>query len=254
MRAVDEDPRNEMAWVWLTGLVDDLEDKIIACENALTVNPANEKVRAYLESLLKQRESVKSAKNNEVMTVSQILAPIQERAKKPDLLSLAEQLEQEGKLEEALKTYEMLAAKTRDSRKFDHIYRQIIRLEGLQQENIRHISPSLSLWRMTFTWSLLYLSFVFVQVGLNPFAHLSLLWLGIPFVTLGSFLLALSEVRTRHVIWERIFLEQGSGSGFARMVLAVAGWLLIIIPFALIVFNSLARLQNFQIPPEPFFR
>ena len=44
LRVVDQDPRNEMAWAWLTGLVDGLEDKIIACENVLTINPGNEKV------------------------------------------------------------------------------------------------------------------------------------------------------------------------------------------------------------------
>ena len=88
-----------------------------------------------------------------------------------------------------------------------------------------------------------------MQVGLNPFAHFSLLWFGLPIVALGSFLLALSEVRTRHVIWEKLFQEEGSGSGFARSVLAIAGWVFVIVPFALLVLNSLARLQNFQIPP-----
>jgi hypothetical protein len=34
----------------------------------------------------------------------------------------------------------------------------------------------------------------------------------------------------------------------------VAGWVFILVPFALMLMNSLARLQNFQIPPEPFFR
>jgi hypothetical protein len=67
-------------------------------------------------------------------------------------------------------------------------------------------------------------------------------------------MLAVSEVRSRHMIWQRLFLEQGSGSGFARSVLALAGCVFIIVPFALMLLNSLARLQNFQIPPEPFFR
>jgi len=98
------------------------------------------------------------------------------------------------------------------------------------------------------------LSLLCVQVGLNPFAHFSFLWIGLPVVGLGSFLLALAEVRTRHVIWEKIFLEEGSGSRFARTVLMVAGWVFVILPFALMILNSLARLRHFQIPPEPFFR
>ena len=171
-----------------------------------------------------------------------------------DPLWEAERLEHEGKFEEAKKAYEILAAKAKSSSQFDHIYRQIVRLEGLQQEKIRFVPPALSIRRMTFTWSLLYLSLLFVQVGLNPFAHFSYLWMGLPVVGLGSFLLALSEVRTRHVIWEKIFLEEGSGSGFARTVLTVAGWVFVIVPFMLMLLNSLARLQHFQIPPEPFFR
>jgi len=107
---------------------------------------------------------------------------------------------------------------------------------------------------MTWTWVVLYLSFVFVQVGLNPFAHPSGLWLGLPFVALGSLLLALSEVRIRHALLEQVFAEDGSGSGFASAVLAITGWIFVIIPFALMFLNSLARLHNFRIPPEPFFR
>ncbi len=257
LRVVDQDPRNEMAWVWLTGLVDGLEDKIIACENVLTINPANEKVKAYLRTLLQQKASIEESARG--IDVQKPVTPSASQSAPGPRLSRdpfweAERLENEGKFEEAKKVYEILAAKTKSSSQFDHIYRQIVRLEGLQQEQIRFIPPASSIRRMTFTWSLLYLSLVLVQVGLNPFAHLSFLWLGLPVVGLGSFLLALSEVRTRHVIWEKIFLEEGSGSGFARMVLTVAGWMFVIVPFALMILNSLVRLQNFRIPPEPFFR
>ena len=263
MRVVDAEPHNEVAWMWLTGLVDDLEDKIIACENVLTINPANERVKVYLETLLQQKAAIASqlASENKVkVQQSATSVPPQatepRSAKVPDLLSQAEQLEYGGKIEEALKAYEQLAAKTKDSQTFDHVYRQIVRLEGLQREKIRFVPPASSILRMTLTWPLLYASFALIQIGLNPIAHLSFfLWLGLlPIVVLGSFLLAVSEVRTRHVIWKKLFLEEGSGSGFARIVLAVAGWVFVLVPFALMLMNSLARLQTFQIPPEPFFR
>ena len=257
LRIVDEEPRNEMAWAWLTGLVDGLEDKIIACENVLTINPGNEKVKAYLGILLQQKATIEESAHVIDVQIPALPEGGQSDAGprlSRDPLWEAERLEHEGKFEEAKNAYEILAAKAKSSSQFDHIYRQIVRLEGLQQEKIRFVAPALSIRRMTFTWSLLYLSLLFVQVGLNPFAHLSFLWIGLPVVGLGSFLLALSEVRTRHLIWEKIFLEQGSGSHFARTVLMVAGWVLVILPFALMILNSLARLQHFQIPPEPFFR
>ena len=262
IRVVEVQPRNELAWMWLTGLVDDLEDKIIACENVLAINPANDKVKAYLGRLLQQKlpapNQITREKSGD-LDVKRPAAGARQTAPKletaQDLLSRAEQLEYEGRFREAVQAYERLAARTRDSQQFDHIYRQIVRLEHLQQEKIRFVPPAASNLRMTFTWPLLYSSLAFIQIGLNPIAHFSfLLWLGLPFVVLGSFLLSVSEVRGRHVIWQKVFLEQGGGSRFARTVLAAAGWIFVILPFVLMALNSLARLQGFQIPPEPFLR
>lgn len=253
MQVVEIDPQNELAWMWLSGLMDDLEDRIIACENVLTINPANEKVRVYLDSLLMQKEMrARDEALEKQPEQKEVEIPSQSSANQPVSLALAEQLEDEGKIEEAIKTYELLAARTKDRTTFDHIYKQISRLEGLQTEKIQYVAPDTSLLRMSFTWTLVYVSFVFIQVGLRPFAHFSLLWLGLPFVAVGNFLLSLSEVRIKHVIWQKVFLEEGTGSGFARVVLAVTGWVLIILPFGFMLLSSLFRLRNFQIPPEPF--
>src|SRR6266511_1407599 len=65
LKLVEDDPQNEMAWMWLAGLVDSLEDRIIACENVLTINPANEKARAYLTKLQQQNKSSLEKKNIE---------------------------------------------------------------------------------------------------------------------------------------------------------------------------------------------
>lgn len=263
IQVVDSEPRNEIAWMWLTGLVDDLEDKIVACENVLAINPANEKVKAYLQKLLQQREVPKPVLLNStggtdagyIPPVPKVAVKPQPVVKKTDPLVQAELLEHEGKLDEALKAYELLAARTNDTREFDHIYKQITRLEALKKENIRFVAPSASILRMSFTWPLLYLGFALMQMGLNPIANFSLLlWLGLPIVAAGSFLLALSEVRVRHVIWQKVFQEDGMGSGFARVVLAITGGVLVILPFALMMLGSLARLQSFQIPSHPFFR
>ncbi len=253
MQVVEIDPQNELAWMWLSGLMDDLEDRIIACENVLTINPANEKVRVYLDSLLMQKEMrARDEALEKQPEQKEVEIPSQSSANQPVSLALAEQLEDEGKIEEAIKTYELLAARTKDRTTFDHIYKQISRLEGLQTEKIQYVAPDTSLLRMSFTWTLVYVSFVFIQVGLRPFAHFSLLWLGLPFVAVGNFLLSLSEVRIKHVIWQKVFLEEGTGSGFARVVLAVTGWVLIALPFGFMLLSSLFRLRNFQIPPEPF--
>ena len=55
MQYVETDQHNELAWLLLSNLVYDLEDRIIALENALTINPQNEKAAAQLWKLKRQR-------------------------------------------------------------------------------------------------------------------------------------------------------------------------------------------------------
>jgi tetratricopeptide (TPR) repeat protein len=315
IKIVEVDPQNEMAWMWLSGLVDSLEDRIIACENVLSINPGNEKFRAYLDKLQHQQQALLKNKNREdainllneakahaeqndrviaVQLAKQALekdnndeqawlligrlssdinqqteafekayqinpsnretglALEQLRHLKANPMSVAARLEELGQFEEAVKAYQELASKAGNSREFDHIYKQILRLEGLQNENIRYVAPSTSILRLTFVWPLLYLSLALVQMGLNPFAHPNFYsCLGLPLVVVGSFLLSLAEVRSNHIIWQKLFEEQGDGSQFARLVTATAGWFLILIPHILLFLDSLNRLRNFAIPPMP---
>lgn len=316
LKIVEDDQRNEIAWIWLSGLVDSLEDKIIACENALTINPGNEKVRNYLQRLQQQEaeEQLERSRNEagqllrkaracleagdemQAMHLAQQVIRIQdgneeawlliaqstsnlnqriaalEKASainpsnsstrsqlarahnlRRDPLGVAAQYEQAGNFTEALNVYKQAAAKARDPREFDRIYRQILRIESLQSEKIQFVAPQKSILRLAFGWPLLYFFLVLVQVGLNPFAHPALLlWLGVPLVAVGSFLLAVSEVRSRHFVWERLFSEQGDGSRFARVVTAAAGWILVIFPHLLLLIDSVNRLHVFKIPPVPF--
>lgn len=50
LQVVETDPHNEAAWLWLAGVVDTREDKLIALENVLVINPANGRARALLEA------------------------------------------------------------------------------------------------------------------------------------------------------------------------------------------------------------
>jgi tetratricopeptide (TPR) repeat protein len=315
LKIVEVDPRCEIAWMWLSGLVDTLEDRIIACENVLTINPDNQKVRSYLAELQKQlqqstrrnideavglyHQAKLHADRNEIddairlanraleknenlkdawLLISRISPDIDQqitalqkalkldrsnsalvanlkdlRYLKTNPIKAAMRLEQLGRFDEALKIYHGVAVKTKDSKQFDTIYRQIIRIEGLQKEQIRFVAPASSITRLTLAWPSLYFSLALIQVGLNPFRHTSFyLWLGLPLVILGGYLLSLAEVRSSHMLWQRVFNEQEDGSPFARLVTAATGWFLIIVPHLLLVIDSLKRLQNFEIPPPPF--
>jgi Flp pilus assembly protein TadD len=51
MQVVEQDERNESAWLWLSGVVDSDDDKAVALENVLTLNPNNEWARRGLQML-----------------------------------------------------------------------------------------------------------------------------------------------------------------------------------------------------------
>lgn len=51
LRIVEHDERNEEAWLWLSGVVDDPRDMQVALANALTINPGNEAAHRGLEML-----------------------------------------------------------------------------------------------------------------------------------------------------------------------------------------------------------
>ncbi len=51
MRTLEAEPRNERAWLWLSGVVDDPGDVKICLENVLALNPSNARARQGLEWL-----------------------------------------------------------------------------------------------------------------------------------------------------------------------------------------------------------
>jgi hypothetical protein len=53
MKVVELDEGNEQAWLWLSGVVDALEDQKVCLENVLAINPQNAHARAGLQWLEK---------------------------------------------------------------------------------------------------------------------------------------------------------------------------------------------------------
>ncbi len=51
LELVEVEPKHELAWLWLSELVDEPEDKIIALENALTINPQRPQTQNRLNAL-----------------------------------------------------------------------------------------------------------------------------------------------------------------------------------------------------------
>lgn len=61
-QAVDLDPKNEQAWLYLSALVPSLEEQEICLENVLTINPGNDRAKKALDIVLdKQGKPPRSA-------------------------------------------------------------------------------------------------------------------------------------------------------------------------------------------------
>lgn len=59
-QVIDLDQRNEKAWLWLSGVVQGIDERIICLENVLAVNPDHEITRQGLSLLLAQRRQVET--------------------------------------------------------------------------------------------------------------------------------------------------------------------------------------------------
>jgi tetratricopeptide (TPR) repeat protein len=306
LEIVETNPRNETAWMWLTGLLDDLDDCIYACEQVLDINPQNANVRQYLGQLLAQkekqreeyrlymegqvthaRELVKEKKKDEALELIRLLtksgevnadgwlllaelstdmderlpalekllalAPGDAKAQKElerlrhfknNPLDLAEMYAEQGDIEKAIEAYGAASIKSKSKKEQREIYWKTVQLENLRQEKITHVSSVISIARLTAGPPLLYFMLLLAHVGLNPFAEPAvLLWIGFFWVVLGGFLIALASIRSRSRIWSLLFKDAGSGgTPAARFSMAFAGWVLVILPFAVLFFAAFNRM------------
>lgn len=306
LEIVEINPRNETAWMWLTGLLDELDDCIYACEQVLTINPNNAGVNQYLGQLLEQRkkreeerklriedqvrqarELVKTKKHDEALGLVRLLVKTGEanadawhllakltpdmderlhalkklmaltpgdiparreferlRHFKDNPLDLAALYEEQGNIEKAIEAYGIAALKSKSKGEQNSIYWKTVRLENMRQEKIAHISPTVSIARLTAGPPLLYFSLLFLHLGMNPIANPDfLLSLGFLWVLLGGYMIALSSVHSHSRLWFLLFRDTGwGGTPTARFSMAAAGLILVILPFVLLFYTAFARM------------
>lgn len=297
LEIVESEPYNELAWLWLVGLLDELDERIYACKKVLAINPANTHVREYLAPLLAEkqktqateklraeqqlqraRELFKAQKNDDALYIIRGLtradivspqawqalavfapkieeqiyalknllkltpddAPAREKLQQlehyqKNPLEVAALYEEQGQLEKAIDAYNRAALLPEMKHQWDAIYWKISRLQNLRHEKITHISPVVSIARLTFGPPLLYLALTLVQVGNTPFAPpYPLLWVGLVWVLFGGFMIALSTVHSPERL--KSILSKGLGANgipVARSALVI-GWILILLPHVLL--------------------
>ncbi|MEW6400764.1 MAG: tetratricopeptide repeat protein [Chloroflexota bacterium] len=308
LEVVELNPRCEVAWMWLTGLLDDLDDCIYACEQVVALNPGNAGAQAYLSQLLAKKqealdveklhmeEQLQTARrladkgeNEQALNLLRTLtggnpvgadawrliaglspdlneqthalekylelkpddAPARQELKRlshfqSNPLDLAASYEERGEIDKAIRTYELAMVNHKSKKEWDTIYWKIQRLENLRHEKITHISPAVSVARLTAGPPLLYVLLTLVQLGFNPFAENAvLLWFGFLWVLLGGFFIALASVRSRHPLWSVLFKDAGGGgSRAARSLVSTAGWILVLLPHLLLLLIAYNRLTD----------
>jgi tetratricopeptide (TPR) repeat protein len=208
---------NADGWRLLAELSADMDERLPALEKLLALTPGDVKAQKELERL-------RHFKNNP--------------------FDLAEMYAEQGNFEKAIEAYGEASIKSKSKREQREIYWKTVQLENLRQENITYISPAISIARLAAGPPLLYFMLLLAHVGLNPFAEPNLLlWIGFLWVLLGGFLTALAAIRSRSRIWSLLFKDVGAGgTPAARFTMSAAGWILVMLPFAMLFFAAFNRM------------
>jgi tetratricopeptide (TPR) repeat protein len=98
LEVVEINPRNETAWMWLTGLLDDLDDCIYACQQVLEINPNNAHVNQYLGQLLDDKKKQQEAQRLRIEEHAARAREMVKAKKRGEALELVRSLAQTGEV------------------------------------------------------------------------------------------------------------------------------------------------------------
>jgi tetratricopeptide (TPR) repeat protein len=241
---VAADERNELAWLWLSGLVDDLEDQIIALENALAINPDNARAQRMLAQLEAKRPS-SFPNQRPIYAAPPVEPPVEPLVERPfdgdqaffdhaltqpdrNLTALAETMVARDRLGKAVVAYEMALAEAESATQRGVIQRRLADLRR-QQALSRPIPAhtTATLLRVSGGPVLLYLFLLILHSGFRLWPPE---WAGgllLPTVILGSLLTSGAATTYRHPLWRALLGPPGLKSPGLRFALAGLGLLLL---------------------------
>ena len=308
LQIVEDDPQQELAWLWLSDLLDDPDDRVAALQNALVVNPRNAAAQRRLPALRAQQRAFhqqRAARSEELFQLAQQalragdrqkatnlllelvqddqeheqawllladvvpeiqdqiialenvltlapdrdqvrrrLADLQRAQQSPLLLGI--KYEEQGDLDRAAAAYltAFQQARSRSERREVDLRRKALQRRW-DAPQLKVISPTLTVVRLTAGLSLVYLLLVLVHSGLNPFRSSVLSAVGVVNVISGSFFVAVTQLRPKHPLWLALFAQPRSiGESTARWVLSVSGWFLFLTSYVLLFVSAAMRLNT----------
>ena len=109
------DPDNELAWMWLSGLLDPLEDRITACERVLSINPYNQRILAFKNRLIEEQNAARQKKLSELdEKVQQVRWYIEDGKREEALLLLQKILREDNSHKESWLIFANLSVSIND--------------------------------------------------------------------------------------------------------------------------------------------
>jgi tetratricopeptide (TPR) repeat protein len=258
---VAEDEQNELAWLWLSGLMERLDDQIIAVENALIINPDNERARRRLNELEAKREL---SFPNQRATYSPPPPPppdlipettrdddqifFEHALTQPDrnLTALAEMMAARSRLEMATLAYEMALAEADNAARRNSLQRRLVELrrhQALSSPIPRH--TTMTLLRVSGGPICLYLFLSLLHSGFRLWPPDWAAVLLLPTAVLGSLLLSGAATTYRHPLWRSLLGPEGLEGDGSRLFAAGLGLALLVGSYFLLLWQAHGRLLSY---------
>jgi tetratricopeptide (TPR) repeat protein len=260
LQLVEVDPHQEMAWLWLSELVEEPQDKIIALENALTLNyrPAVAERLAKLKEQITPRPSPLEF-DSEPLLVEPEPEPDEDvwqyappKPEEDPLLVQARVYDEAGDLKRAIKAYRKAKRKAKSAVDRHRAERLLADTEKRYRlSRIKETSSRTRLIRLSTGPVLVYGLLLFIHGGFSLLRLNPLLCIGGLPLLLGSLLLVGMTQFPGHPFWQELLGENGLRKRPSRLLLHAVGLLLLVLPFLLIYLDAQQRLSQYQ-PVYPF--
>lgn len=226
---VQNEPTHIKAWLGLSRLAYKPEEKVVALEKALELNPDNPKGQAQLQKL---------------------------KLSLDDFLALGLAYEKFGQYGRALSAYQ-IAIRNAISNTDRHIARKhylaikdktdkIVQAQEETEKEIKITSANSTLVRLALGPIIIYFLLLFIHGGLNPIKIPFLFYLGIVGVVVGSLITVGTANTPHHPVWQKIMGPEGITDTPTRAIMTGLGMLFIVIPFAIVLLSGLNRIAQIR--------
>lgn len=207
---------NEQGWLLISDLVDDIEDQVFALEKVAELNPNNHKAQQRLKEL---------------------------HALEQTPLKLGYMYEERGDMKKASEIYQHAYATVTNTER-DEINLRLASIRSRQRYYDQNITrPTLTVLRLSMGTITFYFFMTFIQVGIEPRNLTVLPMLGIVSVCIGSFLSVITRAKPKPPLWYTMFRGYSvTNETTMRLLLSIFGIILIIIPFIILLYDSVERI------------